>query len=297
MVIYHIAETRLQQVDKPFPEANLWYGEVDRERNLLYLPERSRPCLVVWDVAEEAGRVHAFPEVGLLPAIGEVEWTEGLHAQYVPGAVLPRRVYYDPECRDFVAEDVDPVPPTRPGSSPERFEVTYRTTNEDGSFLADGRVIRHDRQTGERHERPIPGYGEIFTFVGGGVFYQGWQFNCLSTYRQTYRYDPVIDGFIPRPGATNLDTGIDGHPYHFMDRFLAYHPASDTFDMLVPDVGADRYPQMCYNRTVGDHLYITANDIWSPEKGRPLGAVEKPVGQLLVLQSQPLAGVNPAESP
>ena len=207
IAIYHITEERLEQVDKPFPEANLWYGEADRERNLLYLPERSRPCLVVWDVSEEAGQVLPFPEAGVLPALREVEWAEGLHAQDVPDAVGTRRVYFDPGTGEFVAEDSDPIPPLGPGSGGEHFEVSYRTTNEDGSFLADGRVIRHDRQTGECHERPIPGYGEEFTFIGGGVFFRGWQMNCLSTYRQTYSYDPVADGFTPRPWPiTRLQT-------------------------------------------------------------------------------------------
>ena len=49
-----------------------------------------------------------------------------------------------------------------------------------------------------------------------------------------------------------------------------------------------RYPQLCYNMPVGEHLYITANDIWSAEKGRPLGSIEGPVGQLMVLQSHPV---------
>ena len=175
-----------------------------------------------------------------------------------------------------------------PSTDGEYFEATYRTTHPDGSFLAEGRVIRLHRRTGIQDERPIPGYGQEFTFIGAGIFFRGWQLSCLSTYRQTYSYDPASDGFSPRPGATDLDIGIDGHPYHFMDRFLAYHPISDTFDILAPDVGPDRYPQMCYRKVVGDHLYITANEIWSREKGRPLGAVEMLVGQLLLLQSHPV---------
>jgi hypothetical protein len=73
-----------------------------------------------------------------------------------------------------------------------------------------------------------------------------------------------------------------------MDRFLAYHPESDTFSYLIPGVPADRYPQLCYNHVVGDDLYITSNNIWSAEKGRALGAVEGPIGQVMVLQSHPV---------
>jgi hypothetical protein len=75
-----------------------------------------------------------------------------------------------------------------------------------------------------------------------------------------------------------------------MDRFLAYHPESDTFSYLIPDVPKDRYPQLCYNHVARGELYITSNDIWSKEKGRPLGAVEQTVGQVMVLQSHPVEG-------
>ena len=50
LTVFKVAEERVYQVDKPFPEANLWYGHADKARNVLYLPERSRPCLVIWHV-------------------------------------------------------------------------------------------------------------------------------------------------------------------------------------------------------------------------------------------------------
>jgi hypothetical protein len=187
-----------------------------------------------------------------------------------------------------VAEDSEPIPPVRPGTEDlaERYVVLYRTTKPEGGHLDDARLIRLDRETGERYERSIPGWNEEFGFIGGGVFYRGWQLNNLSTSRHNFRYDERTGEYIPL--VEEPYKGVDGDPYHFMNRFLAYHPESDTFDLLFPDVPDDRYPQLCYNMPVGEHLYITANDIWSTEKGRPLGSIEGPVGQLMVLQSHPV---------
>jgi hypothetical protein len=277
ITIYRVAEDEMRQVDKPFPEANIWHGQADHERGLIYLSDRSRPCLVVWDVEAEQGEVFPYPEAGTLPSVRSGDWPERWAVFPVPGEGPARRAYFDPETRRFVAEDSEEIPPLRPGTEGQRYLVAYR----------DGRMTRLDRQTGERYERAVPGWEETFGFIGGGVFWRGWQLNCLgSGYTGSYRYDERTGAFIPQ--RENPHLGVDGHPYHFMDRFLAYHPESDTFDTLVPDVPEGRYPQLCYSKVVGDHFYITSNNIWSAEKGRALGAVETPVGQLMVLQSHPM---------
>jgi hypothetical protein len=287
-----------RRVDKPFPEANLLYGHADKTRGLLYLLDRTRPCLVVWDVADDRGEVFAYPEAGSLPSIRETGWPERLEVFPVPAPFVEevnkapgdtggpsRRVYFDPDARRFVAEDNELIPPLRPGTEKEseRYIVTYQ----------DGRVVRLNRQTGERYERPVPGWEEVFGFIApgreGGVFYRGWKLTNLSTYQSSspgFHYDVRTGKYTPLKEDPYL--GVDGQPYHFLDRFLAYHPETDQFDMLVPDVPEGRYPQLCYTRVVGDELYITANNIWSAEKGRPLGGNEKQIGQLMVLQSHPL---------
>lgn len=277
LTVFEVAEERVYQVDKPFPDANLWYGHADKARNVLYLPERSRPCLVIWHVEEDRAAISTYPEPGVLPSIVDVDWPDRLEVFSVPGTErLARRVYWDPESQRFVAEDSDLIPPSRPGEPAERYVVNYR----------EGRLFRLDRQTGEVHERAVPGWKEDFGFIGGGVCYRGWQLNTLSTYDSGFRYDEATGTYIPL--KDDPYTGVDGFPYHFMDRFLAYHPESDTFDMLFPDDSQGRYPQMCYSKIAGGHFYITANDIWSAEKQRPLGAVENPVGQLMVLQTRPI---------
>ncbi len=275
LTVLDVAEERVCQVDKPFPKANLWYGHADRARNVLYMPERSRPCLVVWDVESDRGEVITYPEPGLLPPIMEVDWPERLEVFGVPGSDgLQRRVYYDPEGRRFLAEDAQRIPPSRPGQRAERYIVNYM----------EGRLSRLDRQTGDTYERAVPGWKEDFGFIGGGVFYQGWQLNNLSTYDSGFRYDEETGAYIQQ--KDDPYTGVDGFPYHFMDRFIAYHPETDTFDQLIPEVSQQRYPQLCYNKLADGHLYITANNIWSDEKQRPLGAIENPVGQLMVLQTR-----------
>ncbi|MDE2999289.1 MAG: hypothetical protein OXU79_09465 [Gemmatimonadota bacterium] len=275
LTVFEVAANRVYQVDKPFPEANLWYGHADKARNVLYMPERSRPCLVVWDVETEQGEVLEYPVPGALPDIGELDWPERLEVFPVPridGA--QRRVYYDPDVPGFVAEDSHRTPPSRSGARAERYVVNYR----------EGRLLRLDRLTGETYERDVPGWKVDFGFIGGGVFHQGWQLNNLSTYDSGFRYDEKTGDYIQMKEDPHI--GVDGLPYHFMDRFIAYHPASDTFELLVPDVPQSRYPQLCYNKVADGHLYITANDIWSEEKQRPLGAIENPVGQLMVLQTR-----------
>lgn len=99
MTIYRVAEERMIQVEKPFPEANIWNGSVDRERGLIYLPERSRPCLVVWDVEAERGEPFPYPEAGALPSIRATDWPERLEVFPIPAdpSAPPRRVYFDPE--------------------------------------------------------------------------------------------------------------------------------------------------------------------------------------------------------
>ncbi len=282
ITVYHVADSRVYQVDKPFPEANLWYGEADKERSLLYLPERSRPCLVLWDVERDEGQVFPYPEEGSLPCILDIDWPQRLKEFPIPVVKgwPARRVYFDPEVRRFIAEHIGAIPPVHPRTEENvpRYLVTYE----------DGWMIRLDLWTGEHYKRAVPGWGEEFGFIGGGVFHRGWQLNNLSTYNGSFRYNEQTGEYVAL--RENPHLGVDGYPYHFMDRFLAYHPETDRFDVLVPDVPAGRYPQLCYSKVVGNELYITANDIWSSELGRPLGSDERPIGRLMVLQSHPVQG-------
>ena len=275
ITVYDVAAGRVRLLDKPFPEANIWWGNKDEKQGLLYLQDRSRPCLAVWEVDGDRFEVYSYPEAGALPSVLETDWPDRLHACWVAGETGGYRVYFDPEVRRFVAEDQEAIPPLRPGAEAERYIVNYR----------EGRLTRLDRQTGERYERAVPGWDKVFGFVGGGVFWRGWQLNNLSTYARGYQYDERTGKY--NQVKENPNIGVDGQLYHFMNRFIAYHPESDTFDFLVPDVPADRYPQLCYNHVMDGELYITSNDIFSKEKGRALGAVEGPVGQLMVLQSHP----------
>lgn len=285
ITVYDVAAGRVRLLDKPFPEANIWWGHKDARGELLYLQDRSRPCLAVWDVAEDRCEVFSYPAAGTLPSIREADWPERLEACWVAGEPTGYRVYFDPEVRRFVAEDREAIPPVRPGAEAERYIVNYRAPGSTHPDIEGARLIRIDRRTGERYERDVPGWDQVFGFVGGGVFWRGWQLNCLSTYARGYQYDEKTGKY--NQVKENPDIGVDGLPYHFMNRFIAYHPESDTFDFLVPDAPGDRYPQLCYNHVMDGELYITANDIFSKEKGRPLGAVERPVGQLMVLQSHP----------
>jgi hypothetical protein len=282
MVVYDVAAGRGRHLEKPFPEANLWYGRSDPQRSLLMLDERSRPCLALLDADTEQWQVEPYPVAGALPDIREIQWSDALVSCFVPQEPERRWVFLDPDARRFVAEYRGAYEPVRPGTetTAPRYVVRY----------ADGRMTRTDRLTGEVHTRDIPGWGTEFGFIGGGVFWRGWQLNNLSTYANTYRYDERTGQYIQL--REDPDRGVDGHPYHFMDRFLAYHPESDTFSQLIPEVPEGRYPQLCYNHVAGDELYITSNDIWSPEKGRPLGATEGPIGQVMVLQSHPVERVD-----
>jgi len=276
MVVYDVGKGTSAQREKPFPEANLWYGRADKERSLLLLSERSRPCLVLLDAVTQEWQIEPYPAPGALPALGAA-WDERLVCFGVPGEYHTRRVYFDPDARRFVAEHQGPREPIRPGdeATAVRYTINY----------ADGVMTCTDRLTGEVRRRDVPGFGEEFGFIGGGVFWRGWQLNTLSSYANTYRYSEQTATYTQL--RDDPDRGVDGHPYHFLNRFLAYHPESDTFTYLVPDVPADRYPQLCYNHVVGDELYITSNDIWSREKGRAIGAIEHPIGQVMVLQSHP----------
>jgi hypothetical protein len=271
MLLFDAATGESRHLEKPFPDANLWYGRSDKERSLFLVEERSRPCLALLDVATQAWQIVPYPPAGALPALPVVEWGETWLPFAVPGE--QRRVYFDPDVRRFVAEHPGAFEPLRPGVDAPRYAVTY----------AEGRMTRIDRVTGETHVRPVPGWGREFGFIGGGVFWRGWQLNNLSTYNNTYRYDEQSGEYLPL--VAEPDRGVDGLPYHFLDRFLAYHPESDTFAFLVPDVPPECYPQLCYNIVVDGELFITANDIWSAQKGRPLGSSEGPIGQVIVLQS------------
>jgi hypothetical protein len=275
ITVYDVAVDRVYQVDKPFAEANFWYGHADKARGVLYLPERARQCLVVWDVESDTGEILSYPAVGKLSSIHEVGWSEGLEVFSVPTdeGGWGHRVYYDPDKKRFIAEDNEKIPPGF-GDSVKRYTVNYK----------EGRVIRMDRETGEVFERDVPGWREDFGFIGGGVFYEGWQLNNLSTYDASFRYDEKSGEYIQL--KDDPYQGVDGHPYHFMDRFIGYHPASDTFDFLKPDVPEGKYPQLCYNKVSQGHLFITANDIWSSEENRALGSIENPIGQLMIFQTK-----------
>jgi len=86
---------------------------------------------------------------------------------------------------------------------------------------------------------PIPGYGQDFGYVGGGVYYRGLLYLCHSTW-------------------TGGNGSIDGQPHHFTGSWSIFDPATSKFSRL--DIPAKPGELLCsaYGLVVGNELYLTA---------------------------------------
>ncbi|MBI3986911.1 MAG: hypothetical protein HY343_08335, partial [Lentisphaerae bacterium] len=113
---------------------------------------------------------------------------------------------------------------------------------------------------------PIPGYGSIFGYVGGGVTFQGRGYYSLSTYRYASKLDPKTNTIIAPPDA---HIGVDGYDHRFLDRTLVFDPVARAFDFLAVPPQADGIPLVCYMWSDATRLVITGSMIQFGEFGKP----------------------------
>ena len=153
------------------------------------------------------------------------------------------------------------------------------------AYIADsagGRLLPFDMRTGRWLDPlPVPGHGSVFGFIGSCQPFQGCGYFSLSTYRFPSRIDPRTGDLILPDG---WEIGVDGRrPPRFLDRQLAFDPATGAFDFLTVPAQPDGTPLICYAYGDAERLIFTGYLIPPDERGHPS---DQP-GQWLVWQHIP----------
>jgi hypothetical protein len=97
----------------------------------------------------------------------------------------------------------------------------------------------------------VPGHGQIFGVLGGGWIYQDKIFCSMAT----------LKGYIPHGGPI----GVDGKPWHFLDRHLCYDPNTETFTHQVLKGTETEYWMNSVSVLQGQHMYFVAINLRQPD--------------------------------
>jgi len=269
-LVYDPIGRSCQRREIPAARAIVWYGTKAPNGKLL-LYERSESKALILDGPDAAPRAIACPFDGQLAS--GTPLSDGLVYSTLTGPT--RIVRFDPVKERFV--DQLPLPPS--GST-----VTPTTLEHDGVAYfrkaPGGQLVPLELATRKWLDPiPTPDYGKVYGFVGGNFSFRGKLFACLSTYAHQSRLDPRTGKIIIPEGPLS----VDGREPRFLDRYLVFDPATQTFDYLVAPAQPDGIPLLCYNWTDGARFAITGIVIPFDEPGEP--GVQ--YGHWLVLQSEP----------
>jgi len=243
LAVYDAAKGEFTTRKLPATEANTWFGTPAGHTPFLYLFDRDISGLMKWDTRNDSATVFSYPYPGPLPSAGV--FFEEEDALYCPIYNGNKIVRFNLRMDKFDGEYPTPWRDAQPtGVVPIAHKL----------FVSDrlnGRLLVFDlKNRAWTQAIPIPDYGKTFGFVGGGVAYRGIAYFSLSTYKN------------------EAGDSIDGKPYHFLDRFLAYDPQTKDFGYLSLEHQLKEYPQTAYLLTGRDgQLYCFGQDIYDPKTG------------------------------
>jgi hypothetical protein len=262
LAVYHPQTGEFTSLPLPSAQANTWYGTTAGRTPFLYLFDRDVAGLIEWDTRNDTHAVIKYPYSGPLPSAGV--YVQAADALYCPIWNGNKIVKFNLTADRFDGEYPTPWKDAQPtGVVPIGHEL----------FVSDrlnGRLLVFDLSSHSwTRAIPIPDYGKVFGFVGGGIAYRGIGYYSLSTYKN------------------EAGDSIDGKPYHFLDRFLAYDPAKQRFGYLQSVHERNEYPQTAYLLVGQDgELYFFGQDIYNPQTG----LLEREYhGKAMAYQTRPLS--------
>jgi hypothetical protein len=276
LYMYHSVKKEFSKFNLPDPESNIWFGVRVPNDPRLYLYVRNRGKLLVWDSERETGTEIAYPEkmVGLWSGFYIAD-DRAIYSFTPPGEPC-RLVRFDLQKQQFDA----PISAPEPG-----LEITGVNPIGDTVYCADrftGRIIPYnfvERQWGKPIK--IPGFKKVFGFIGMGTTYNGMALYCLSSYLGSSKWDFDSNKYLST-GEDNI--GIDGKPYHFLNKYLVFDPRTQEAGFLeAPETPGKRYPLICYSKVHHGRLFISGYDLGDVRGNlAPIGARE---GELCVFHS------------
>jgi hypothetical protein len=257
---------------RPVPatdRAIIWYGTKTPDDKLL-LYERHTSNTLILDAPEAEPRIVPFPYEGQLGA-GRL-LSDGLVYSTLNDPA--RVVRFDPVNERFV--DEIPAPESDLYLVPVQLhEGMLYCANTSG-----GTIYPYHPASGRWLEPiPTPDYGTVYGFIGAPFNFQGKAFMTLSTYAHPSRIDAKTGKLIIPEGPLT----VDGRPPRFLDRFLVFDPAAQSFDYLVAPEQPDGIPLLCYSWADAERFAITGYVIPFAEPGEP----GEQFGHWLVLQNRP----------
>ncbi|MDP6124356.1 MAG: hypothetical protein QGH20_01205 [Candidatus Latescibacteria bacterium] len=277
IAVYDTEKDDWSTINLPHESANVWYGIVDEARQSLWLIDRSNDTLMCLNCQTESVATFDYPYDNEIPGVA-IGLNDG-HRLLLVGTDPCGVGIFDRRSERFSKWIGSPWPEIEPtGVVP---------IPEDRLLIADrlrGRLAVYHLKS-EIWERPIemPDHGSVYGFIGMGLPWDGGALFCLSTYQGTMRYDRHANSFVST-GSVDSGLGVDGLPYHFMDRYLAFDPSDESVSYLAIDDPMDSYTQLCYGLVHDGHLYVTGNDIYDSDTRVPDGGN---VGPMTVWQSFP----------
>ena len=262
--IYNTATREWEERSYPTKGVDYWYGTPTSDGNYLMVYNYGDRAVVRWDTRTDKGTVIPYTLDGPPPGSGRL--TEDGAAMYSVTFRMPYRLiklarldlqrdeWTDEWAIPQSDEDIRPLKANDPAG-----EVIWRPHTLKGYLLGFHTGLR--RWTDRIR---IPGYGDMFHFVGGGVEHDGLIYYSLSTYR-----------------------GVDGEHYHFLNACLVFDPETRQFDIMRMPTPGDDYHQVAYTLSAGGRLFCTAHNIRQPDGSLRNG----PDGDIIFWQSRlPAAG-------
>jgi hypothetical protein len=246
LIVYDRSRAEFYEKAYPSPAPNVWYGTEAVDNRFLYLFDRGGAGVIKWDAEQEAGRAIAWPYPVPLPSGGRIEKRDQALWCYV---------------WDMAGGQYVPLGIARFDLGSDSFSGWYPFPDDAGEldeyddpantfFLPHtlrGRLVPFDFQC-QRWCRaiPVPRFGELFGFMGGGVEHDGRFYYSLSTYNGT-------------------DVGCDGRPYHFCNAILEWDPLARGVRFVHFDGEPGSYYQVAYMLSAGGDFFATGTNIATAE--------------------------------
>jgi hypothetical protein len=195
---------------------------------------------------------------------------------YVFAADPARLIRFDPASEQFIDTHPMPWPEVAVSGRFEHDGVLY------GADSAGGRLLPLDMATQQWGEPIVtPDHGKVYGFIGQAIPFKNRGYFCLSTYAHRSRLDTKTGKIILPPPGTPMT--VDGRTPRFLDRFLAFDPATRSFDYLIAPAQPDGVPLLCYAWSDEGRLAITGTVLPFHEPG-VVDAADK--GAWLIVQSE-----------